>query len=463
MAKITIDKYDSKTGAGTLSYYARQYGTTVDALAKSNNITDPNLIQAGGSLVVPDSGVQKSTTSFRQQSEQNMSKYDEFTTKHLTAAEQAKLDQAAKDQIERDNAANTSKDEVVDPFEGLDDKKKQLQDEAESQVADITRKYDSIQRFVDTAHANIISATKQIYAARLEKMRDSNKRLLATKDVANMRQGRSRYVPELAGGILNDEELNGLDRLGEVEGELMKAIAEADKAKAEGDMERFNASFDNINTIMDRSEKQIKANYDNAVAQDKAIRDREKADRDAAKMNFEMSLDRAKTAAPAIADQLETYGSEAEQMAFLEAYSKKTGIDLDIIMGEVVTAAQDKDYKNLQIENLQNQITNRDSTNARGWASERRLQAEADRKAGEEDEVSDTTKNVISGASLLDELTGEAREKTKADLRDLGYYNDTPPAWFIEMSNDESGATVEPSTLKQKWEEHRQSIISGGV
>ncbi|MCL2626859.1 MAG: LysM peptidoglycan-binding domain-containing protein [Cystobacterineae bacterium] len=48
MASITINKGD------TLSALARRYGTTVDALAKLNNIQNPNLIYAGKALKIPD-------------------------------------------------------------------------------------------------------------------------------------------------------------------------------------------------------------------------------------------------------------------------------------------------------------------------------------------------------------------------------------------------------------------------
>ena len=48
MAKYTIKKGD------TLSEIASNYGTTVADLAKTNGISNPNLIQAGATLIVPD-------------------------------------------------------------------------------------------------------------------------------------------------------------------------------------------------------------------------------------------------------------------------------------------------------------------------------------------------------------------------------------------------------------------------
>ena len=50
MAKYTIKKGD------TLSEIASSYGTTVADLAKTNNISDPNRIYTGATLVVPDLG-----------------------------------------------------------------------------------------------------------------------------------------------------------------------------------------------------------------------------------------------------------------------------------------------------------------------------------------------------------------------------------------------------------------------
>ena len=47
MATYTIKKGD------TLSRIAKQYGTTVDELARLNNIANPNMIKAGATLNLP--------------------------------------------------------------------------------------------------------------------------------------------------------------------------------------------------------------------------------------------------------------------------------------------------------------------------------------------------------------------------------------------------------------------------
>jgi LysM repeat protein len=47
----------------TLSALAKQYGTTVDALAQVNKIADPNKIKAGASLIIPEISTSGTTTN----------------------------------------------------------------------------------------------------------------------------------------------------------------------------------------------------------------------------------------------------------------------------------------------------------------------------------------------------------------------------------------------------------------
>lgn len=54
--------YTIKKG-DTLSSIAKEHNTTVDALASSNNIKNKNLIYAGNTLRIPDSGNEVSVTS----------------------------------------------------------------------------------------------------------------------------------------------------------------------------------------------------------------------------------------------------------------------------------------------------------------------------------------------------------------------------------------------------------------
>src|SRR5437763_756251 len=64
-SSVTIDPYNSSTGAGTLSYYAQKYNTTPEKLFALNqgnpDVKDINTISAGGKLYIP-SPLYQSTT-----------------------------------------------------------------------------------------------------------------------------------------------------------------------------------------------------------------------------------------------------------------------------------------------------------------------------------------------------------------------------------------------------------------
>lgn len=460
MPTVTVPKFNSKTGEGTLSFFARQFGTTVEELAKVNKIENPDLIQEGSSLIVPDSGIQRTTSSFRTQTEESLAKFDErqaaidITIKGEDEEKLGEEDRLREQKIIDDKAkADGTFD---DPFEGLDDDERLIQEEALNQIKTITDSLNSIQRFANDAFRQLISATKQIYAARIQKMKDANLRLIATKGVANIRQGRARFAPELAEDILTDEEISGHERISEIEGTMLREIALASQAKANNDMVRFNAAFDRIEAVTKRMEAQIQQNYDNAVAQDKAIRDKAREARLQAKADFDLSTDRAKTAAPALAKRLAQFDSVDDQVAFLEAYSEQTGVEMDILLGSIETATVEGEKAKLNIRNIESQIINRQRTATTAEKREERLQEEDD---DEDEEFTDETKNVIRGITVLADLSGEKREKAKAELRDLGFYEENPPEWFIEMKNAEASATILPEDIKKAWEEYRQGII----
>lgn len=438
---IKIDKYDSKTGKGTLSYYARQNNTTVGALAKLNNIQNPDLIYEGADLVLPDQGPQQSTSTYRRETQSNMSELD----KRLAETQM------------RNEAAATETDTTKtkeDPYAGLDEETKTLKQKYESDAAKIMADYDNIQKYADSTHRQLIEQTKAKYRARVTQMVDSNKRNVATKNVTNLRQGRSRYTPELAQDILTDEEYAGVARIAEIESEMSLAIAEYESKKLTADYDAMNAAYDRIDKKFKEMNEQIESNYKMAVDKDKAIREAEKAERDAIKDQFEMGTKRAKIAAPAIVDQLKQFATEAERTAFLEAYSAETGMDLDILMGEVATATDDKSYKELQIANIENQIYNRNR-------AENRQQNKTTKE--EEQDQEPLTNNILNGITKFSEVEpGSADyEKVKGELYEYGMFEKNPPQWFIDeyesQSVGQNDTQAGPEEIQSAWAEYRKA------
>lgn len=396
----------------------------------------------------------QTTTSNRKQAKDNMSKFDQ------KQYERAQYDQTKKTEAETAKANAPVVDPnkvttVTDPYAGLDDNEAKFRKDADDRIARMNKTYADIERFADSSTRDLVNATKEIYNARIERTRASNERLLAMKNIGNMRQGRARYTTDLAQDILSDEEQQGADRIDEIRGEMLKTIAEANKARAGDKMKAFNDHFNNLQKIEEQLQQQISDNYDRAVQQDKLIMDREKEARIKEKEENDRLLETSKRSAPALAKKLAEFKTPEERTAFIDAYAEQTGIDADILMGDITGEMDDQQKRDLDIRNIENQIYNRNRSENRQQAKDAR-DAEKD-----EDDGMEVVKNLMSGATTLDDFTGEAKQKAILGLRETGFYSSEPPQWYIEMKNLETGQTVEPQFLKDEWETYRQGIIGG--
>ena len=396
-----------------------------------------------------------SSSNLRREAEDGMGRYD-----------QMQQDWQKNEQTDTETAKTTTEEKGdKDFYDTADDENVVLKKQAADDVAEAEETYLRIQKYADRAHRNLISATKQIYSARLKKMEDSMDRLVKTRQVGNIRQGRDRYAPELATGILTDQELTGHERLSDIEGQMLSAIAEADKAKAKGDLEAFNGMLKNVEGIMDRMNTQIKENYNIAKERDKALRDQEKEARVQQQQEFDNMLDKSKRAAPALADKLDGLSPE-QQVAVVEEYSKLAGVDMDVLLGDIATAAQDRDYKNLQVENLQNQIYNRNRDTNIAAQREARLQREENNTETKEEKFTDYTENIVEEAQTLNDVPEKDRAKVISEMRRLGYYSDEPPSWFIGTFEEKykglieaKGGGLRPDVIRKKWNEMRLKAI----
>jgi LysM repeat protein len=467
---VKIDPYNSQTGAGTLSGYASQYGVSVDQLLQANqgnpSVKSADLISAGGHLIIPDArSVQQTDTQYRATTNENL---NTLNTKVATIAN-ANQGQTGSGGVDANGNIIGANGQVVgkadpkdmpgykpptkedleaskmdDPY-GVKGEIKRMKEEAQVKINDINSTLDSIATMSNQANANLISSIKTIYGSRIAKMEDANKRLYATKETVGMRQGRARYAPKLQAGILTDEEISGHERIAALEGAMLQAIAGAQQAQADGDMKIFNSRMDEINKIEKELTDKIMNQHKMAVDYENNLRAKEREERLVQKEDFDKMLDLSARSAPAVYSALAGFKSEAEQKAFLEQYSKKTGIDIDVLMGDIEKYSSTSEKEALNMENIRSQIDRRNQLN------------EEDDADSEYRSVS--TENILSGASSLSDLSGSEKEKVKADMRELGFYSTNPPQWFIEMLQDQKRQTVSPTVVRTEWEKYRQGFI----
>lgn len=454
---VTVEPYDSKTGKGTLSYYARQAGTTVDNLAKLNNISDVNTVQTGAVLNLPAQGATQSTGPYRAEVTKNTADFqatlDGIKTKALEI--KGKLD--ARKAEEANAAALATKTDAVagqgQTTQVYSPEEETLRSETDKEVKRVWDTYERIQKYADDAHMDMIESIKRSSAARAEQMKDTNARQLAAKDVSNMRQGRSRYTSELATGILVAEEYDGQARLVEIEAELVTALAEAESARANDKTDAFNDAWDRVQKAKKDMNDQIESNYKIAIEQEKLIIEREKEARTAQKDALDMMLDHASAAAPGLAAKMKEFKSASERTAFIQAYAERVGVDADVLLGEITKSMQDSEYKELQMANIENQIYNRNRT-------EDRLQRGKDEDEEEEQEEPETS-NVISGITKFSDIEDpKIREKVKYQLSQYGLFETKPPQWFIDeyeqQAVGEGDTMAGEAEINQAWNDYRK-------
>lgn len=455
----TIPKYNSKTGEGTMSYFARAHGTSVDSLMKLNqgnpSVKSKDLIYAGGTLNLPGTQVQQSTASLRQETEKRNADFDR------KQAEQEAYTNEISAEAETTTDSKTREDEVEDTLDTTD-AEALFREQSKKDIDRVSKDYERVQKRLDRAHRELVGGIKQTYGARIEKMEDSNNRLLKLKEALGIRQGRERYSPVLQAGILTDEEMTGHERVMEIEGQMLSAVAEANAAKETGDYARLNDLYDRIDARTAEMNEQIQSNFDNAVKRNQEIEKALKAERDEVQSQFDRALDRSEKVAPAVAEALESFATDEERSAFLEAYSTKTGIPMDILAGVASEATMqrkkdslDLTKKQADIRNVENTIADRNSRNTLAWQKEARLAAEEDE---EEEDVTDATANILSGVSTLADIDEDSEDyqTVKAELESYGLYSQKPPQWFLDEFEAETKSSPTGTVLQSAWEKYRQ-------
>lgn len=440
------EKYDANEALAQ----ARRFGQDIPAGATEYQ-TDLN--------TTPDTPVQ-STASYRSQTKDRMAELERIKTE--AEAIQLKLDERkASDKGTVTDPTYTPPD-PNDPFAGVESRIAAIELQHEQDKETLFADYDNIQATANKEYRSIIRGIKQQFQARIDMMKETNSRVLRAQRVNNIRSGTARYAAEMAAGLMTEEEQQGHLRLSQIESEMSQALVAAAEAKASGDLERFNAVYDQLDSLTKNMNEQIKANFDMVVKRNQEIRANNQEQRLQAKAELDAMLDKSGRAAPALAARIANLPPE-QQAAVIEVYAAQNGIDPEVLLGDVVGAAQDMDYKNLQAKNLENQIYNRNRDTNIAAAREARLSKEA---ADEETKYSDLAVNIADGVQTLNDLAESLKpdemSKVVAELNTLGFYSDEPPMWFMKTVDEEfsdlmdaKGGSPTPEFYRTKWNELR--------
>lgn len=297
----------------------------------------------------------------------------------------------------------------------------QLSSDISSAKTSAQTQVDSANTTLDTIAANgtiatnaLIESIKTTFQARIDLMNQSNDKLLKGKTQEGIRSGRSRYVSDVQDGILSDEEQAGIARIGDLNGQMLTLIAQAETARTNQDLDIFNKRMDSINTIDDNLQNEVQNLQKNASDQLKAIQDKIKAQNDQDKQNQQMQLDKSERVAPALSESMAGYTDPKDQATFIEEYSKQSGIPVEILLGDI-SAYNDKSAKaKLDVENIKNEIANRNATTK---TTQERLKLDQQKQ---DFNPSDKDRSTV-GKYLSTKGTPQDVEKAKTDP-DFFYY-----------------------------------------
>lgn len=329
---IKIDPYSSQTGAGTLSYYARKYGTTVDNLAKLNNISNPNLIQKGADLVVPTLTQPSVVTSTKAATAvDDANKYIDSQKSSATVVPPTNQNNTP-DIRTTDVPANT---QTPQPTE-VD----QINTTYDSMGRNLKTQVDSLVAGLDTETAAMVQRISDTYSKRIDEQKDLNKRYLESSRVAGYSSGRARYASEIQDGILSKEEQDGIKRITDLEAERENLIAQARNAR---DEKSRSALLDYQNRLIEiNKEKRIAIQdlFKNTMDTERLGLDKAKEVRASIKDRIDTSVKTAESIAGAVIDYMDNNGlSKADRDKAITEWADQYGVSEDYLRTAV------KDYR----------------------------------------------------------------------------------------------------------------------
>lgn len=344
--QIKIDAYNSKTGAGTLDFYAKKYGTTTDALSKMNNISNPNMIQAGGSLYVPTPIIQ-TTTGINAKDNQNVTDLTNMSS-GLPANQQQNV-----------NGTGNMETPVVDnpkPPTAEEKAKAEIDAKYAGEMDVVNNTFESMRATANAASQALMESIKAKYEARKIQMEDINKRSLASKEIMGNRSGRARYASLIQEGILTGEELDGQARLSALNAEELSLLAEAQMAQSKQDFELLDTKMTRLHEIGQDKINELTNLNKLALDREQLALQKIKDDREQKSFESDEMYKKSSRVSGAMVDSFENLKTDKARADFIAQMAEKHGIDPDVLLGDVNKSLSESKKDKLELENIRSEI-----------------------------------------------------------------------------------------------------------
>lgn len=360
---------------------------TLDLTKQKNDLTTEELNAPGGMTTIqggyasgynppppkpPSNELQQTTTEQRNQTADRMEDFTQMTANRDAELERIRQEALAiqetlnKRQAEEQAGQTTdttgdTTDTTGDTGEtgGIDSSIQDVKDQMQQDIDDYEAGVEEIQAHLDASYRMLVQHTKKVYEDRAREMEKANQRQLDTKTTIGIRTGRSRYAPVVQEGILQQEEIEGIQRITTLNNKLNLVLAQAADAKAQNDLKLFNASYDRIAEIKKEAQETIVKLYEQANEELELQQKAEKEARLADKEALDLMIKKADQAAPAIAVSVGELATPEEQAEFLNLMAERLGITPEYLYGSVVEASDEATKRQLDNENTRSLIGTR--------------------------------------------------------------------------------------------------------
>ncbi len=316
----------------------------------------------------------------------------------------------------------------------------------------INTAFDAQKGLLDASTQNVIKSITDLYGERKQALQQQNTNATESFRNLGLRTGMARYSGGSFKGMLNSVEQSGLQRLTNLASEEAGKIAEAERARTNGEYTLFAKKRDEVTALKKEKATTIEKLRTEAVKENQKIKD----------TTIRSSRDSA------IAGLLQQGISDPSQMLDYLNFDQQGNRTGDFTIKEVTDSLKalspDGDLKNLS-------ATTRDFFILKGHN-----QLPADITALPEDQqlmayVKSQKSVSTSGKLSTNKITlSEAKSKglplstvgmSEQDIADT-LQEPTAPHWFTEKMQNEAGSvSLDPSVVETTWEKYRQNFMAG--
>lgn len=194
---------------------------------------------------------------------------------------------------------------------------------------------DSLKANISAAHQVIIDSIKQKAQEQKTAMEDLNKRYLGAKTIAGFRTGSTEYTPEIAMGILKNEEEEGIRRIKEIDDKMVLALAEAVSAKNDKDLAVAEKKFNDYTKLQKEKETAIIDQYKMYLDNQKYIADTKKALETETRAKEDQGIQKMKAGADAY---LKAYNTSKDKNGYVQSIATQLGLSPEIVLGQILNA-----------------------------------------------------------------------------------------------------------------------------